>query len=267
MKKVTVNTEYIRKKYLRNELFPTSFCSGCGNGMVMNALCRAMEKSGIQHKNFVYVSGIGCSSWIPNPFMKVDSIHTAHGRAIPTAIGIKLSNPKLKVMVVTGDGDGVGIGGNHIIHAARTNADITVVLVNNFIYGMTGGQVAPTTPVGSKTSTTPFENAPYSFDLSKLMIAAGASYVARWTTLHMDSLIESITKAILKKGFSFVEVISQCPTYFGKMNNLGDGAAMLNYFKDITSAKEEKGKIKIGEFTDINKATLSEFVLPNKKGK
>jgi 2-oxoglutarate ferredoxin oxidoreductase subunit beta len=252
------------KKYLRTELLPLPFCSGCGNGMVINALCRAMEESGIAHKDFVYVSGIGCAAWIPNPYMKVDSIHTAHGRAIPTAIGIKLANPKLKVIVVAGDGDGAGIGGNHLIHAARTNADINVILVNNSIYGMTGGQVAPTTPFGSFTSTTPLKNSPHPFDLSKLMVAAGASYVARWTTYHMAQLMKSIKKAILKKGFCFVEILTQCPVYFGRYNELGSGVDMLKRFKSITSMAEKEGKIRIGEFIDIEKTTLDELVRPKK---
>ncbi len=255
-----MEAEGIVKKYIREDQLPLSFCPGCGNGMILNAVCRGMEASGIDKKDFVCVSGIGCSAWIPNPYINVDAIHTVHGRAIPTATAIKLANPKLKVIVITGDGDGSGIGGNHLIHAARVNSDIKVILVNNSIYGMTGGQVAPTTPARNMTSTTPFHNSPHPFDLSKLVMAAGASYAARWSTYHMNQLVMSIKKAILRKGFSFVEVLSQCPIYFGSYNKLGSGLDMMTRFKDITSTKDEEGKIKIGEFVDIEKPTLGEFV-------
>lgn len=253
----------ITEKYLRVEQLPLPFCIGCGNGIVLGAICKAMGESGIRQKDFVFVSGIGCSAWISNPYMRVDAIHTVHGRAIPTATGIKLANPRLKVMVVTGDGDGAGIGGNHLIHAARTNADVKVILVNNSIYGMTGGQVAPTTPAGKTTATTPFKNSPHPFDLSKLMVAAGASYVARWTTYHVNEAVQSIRKAMLRKGFCFVEILSQCPTYYGQFNRLGSGAEMMKNFGRMTSKKDEKGKIRIGEFVNVSKETLGDFVRPN----
>jgi len=255
-----ITTEYLREKYLRIEVFPTLFCEGCGCGMVMNALCRAMEESGIPHENFVYVSGIGCSSWIPNPYMRVDSMHTVHGRAIPAAIGIKLANPKLTVVVVTGDGDGASIGGNHLIHAARMNADIKVILVNNFTYGMTGGQASPTTPLRTWTPTTPYGNSQAPFDLTELVIAAGATFVARWATAHMVELVRSLVKAFRRRGFSFVEVLSQCPVYYGRYVGIGRGAEMLKYFRNITSLEKVEGKIRVGEFVDIQRETLDELV-------
>ncbi|MFQ5891295.1 MAG: thiamine pyrophosphate-dependent enzyme [Candidatus Methanofastidiosia archaeon] len=212
------SNEYITEKYLRN--LPTKFCSGCGNGIILNCFARAVDNLGLDRKEIVCVSGIGCSSWIPSPYFRSDTMHVTHGRAIPFATGIKIFNPKLKVVVFTGDGDGAGIGGNHLIHAARRDIDLMVILVNNRVYGMTGGQVAPTTQKGAKTETYPEGNPEPAFDLVKLVSSAGARFCERTSTFYYAKLIKTLEKALEFKGFSFVEVLSQCPTYYGSRNNL-----------------------------------------------
>ncbi|HID16606.1 MAG TPA: 2-oxoacid:ferredoxin oxidoreductase subunit beta [Candidatus Atribacteria bacterium] len=247
-------------KYLRKECLPTPFCPGCGNGIVMNSFFKAVQELGYNDlKDFVFCSGIGCAAWIPSPHFKADSIHTLHGRAIPVAIGIKLVKPHLKVVVFGGDGDIAGIGLNHLVHAARRNIEITVIMVNNMVYGMTGGQVAPTTPEGVKTTTTPYGNLENPIDTAKLMVTAGANYVARWTTYHVLQLKDSIKKALTKNGFAFIEVISQCPTALGRRIGMRQPIEMIKWFRDnsitIQKAKnmkkeELKGKIIIGEFID-----------------
>ncbi len=191
----------------------------------------------------VAVSGIGCSAWISSPYLRVDTMHTTHGRAIAFATGIVLSRPDLKVIVLTGDGDGAGIGGNHLIHAARRGIDMLVILVNNGIYGMTGGQTAPTTPKGLRTRTHPRGNPERPFKVAELVAAAGADYVARWTTAHLVQLKDSIKKALKMKGFRFIEVISQCPTHFGRMIGVTDPWEMIQHFKKMA----ERGEIKVGE--------------------
>lgn len=250
-----MQSEY--SKYLREELLPSPFCVGCGGGTVLNAFVRACDNLKIENKDILIVSGIGCSSWIPSPFFKSDVLHTTHGRAIAFATGSKIVNPNLKVVVFTGDGDGLAIGGNHLIHGARNNIDITVLCINNFIYGMTGGQSAPTTPFNAITSTTPYGNPSFTFDACELVKSAGASYVARWTTYHVKQLIRSIEKGLTKKGFSFIEIISQCPTYFGRKNEMKTPSEMVNWFKE-NSGKDKK--IVIGEFVDIEKKELSEEI-------
>lgn len=223
---------YYRDKYLRS--LPTAFCSGCGNGTILNCFVRAVdaliEEKQLRHRDLLCVSGIGCSAWIPSPHFKGDTLHTTHGRAIPFATGAKVMNPKLRVVVFTGDGDGAAIGGNHLIHAARRNIPMTVILVNNFNYGMTGGQSAPTTPLHVRT-TTYFHNPEAPFNLSQLALGAGASYVARWTTYYVNDIIESMKQALLHQGFAFIEIISQCPTY---------AAGFLNEFQATLSTKEQK---------------------------
>ncbi|MGC8585523.1 MAG: thiamine pyrophosphate-dependent enzyme [Thermoplasmata archaeon] len=249
-----ITTEYIREKYLRR--LPTAFCPGCGDGQILGALIRAIEQLNIPKNEIVTVSGIGCSAWIPSPYLRIDSLHTTHGRPIAFATGVKAANPKLKVIVVTGDGDAVGIGGNHLLHAARTNIGLTVIMVNNAVYAMTGGQVAPTTPHEAKTSTTPYGNPAFNLNVSEVVAAAGASYVARWTTWHINRLIESIKKAMNKKGFSFIEVISQCPTYGGRLLNM-DHIEMLHYFRD-NFRENADGMFRIGEFVDVEKPELTD---------
>ncbi len=242
-----------RGKYLRR--VPSLFCPGCGNGMILNAFIRAVDELPIPKEKYVLVSGIGCSAWIPSPNINMDTLHTTHGRAIAFATGVKLANPQLTVCVISGDGDLGSIGGNHLLHAARNNIDLTVVMVNNSIYGMTGGQVGPTTPHNIKTSTTPYGNPYHPADFPAIVSAAGASFVARWTTAHILQLKDSIKKAIQKKGFSFVEVLSQCPshTVYKKEENAFE---ILEHFKSISQA----GAIKTGIFVDIEKDELSESI-------
>jgi len=249
--------EHPLAKYFRKGV-RQPFCSGCGNGIIAQCILRAIDELKIDIRKIVFVCGIGCSGWI-STFFNADTLHTTHGRPLAFATGVKLSNPELKVIVLTGDGDGAAIGGNHLIHAARRNIEVLTILVNNRIYGMTGGQVAPTTPHGMRTTTTPYENIEYPFDLCKLVEAAGASYVARWTTFHIKQLISSIKKGLLKEGFSFIEVVSQCPIQYGKYIDIREPAKLLLMLKDLSitkdkvkllNEKEIKEKIIIGEFVD-----------------
>lgn len=245
-------------KYLRKDRLPHIFCSGCGNGTTLNTFFRGMEAAEIDFDNIAMVSGIGCSSRIPG-YVKCDSLHTAHGRAISFATGLKIGNPDLDVVVFTGDGDAAAIGGNHLIHAARRNINLTVICVNNNIYGMTGGQISPTSPKGSFGSTAPYGSKDKPFDLAELVVAAGGSYVSRWTTIHGIQLVNSIKKALKNDGFSFVEVLSQCPTYFGRKNKLRSPVEMIKSFKEnsIVKRKADKmdpeeliGKLIVGEFAN-----------------
>ena len=242
-----------REKYLRR--VPSLFCPGCGNGMILNAFIRAVDELPIPKENYVLVSGIGCSAWIPSPNINMDTLHTSHGRAIAFATGVKLANPKLTLCVISGDGDLCSIGGNHLLHAARNNIDLTVIMVNNAIYGMTGGQVGATTPHHAKTSTTPYGNPSLPGDFTAIVIAAGASFVARWTTAHMMQLKDSIKKAIQKKGFSFVEVVSQCPSHT-EGERKEDAFEILEHYKTMS----HKGTIKTGVLVDIDKEELTESI-------
>lgn len=249
------------EKYIKKESLPTLFCPGCGNGIIQIAAMEAMEKLGCKD-DVACVSGIGCSSWIPC-YYKLDVIHTMHGRAIAFAEGLKLSRPDKKIMVFTGDGDCMAIGGNHLLHAAQRNIDLTVVMVNNYIYGMTGGQKSPTTPIGAKTKTSPFGCMDEPMNACKLVMALNASYVARWTTAHPVQLAKAISEGLDHKGFAFIEVLSQCPVQAGK-NVWGEKepAKIMEKYKentylykigsnDPTGAQAEKdaaGKIPIGLF-------------------
>jgi len=252
-------------KYLRKDRLPHIFCAGCGNGIVLNTFFNGMEMAGIDFENIVMVSGIGCSSRIPG-YVKCDSLHTTHGRPISFATGIKLGNPQHDVVVFTGDGDAAAIGGNHLIHAARRNIDLNVICINNSIYGMTGGQISPTSPQGSYGSTAPYGAIERPFDLSKLVSAAGATYVARWTTAHPLQLSNAVKKGLKNKGFSFVEVISQCPTYFGRKNRMKTPIEMMNWMKENSvvsrrarkmSPEELEGKIILGEFVNEKEPEFS----------
>ncbi len=218
-------------QYLRMDRIPHIWCSGCGLGTTVNCFVRAIEGCDIPLDQISVVSGIGCTGRVAG-YLKLDSFHTTHGRPIPFATGLKLANPKLKVVVYSGDGDLFAIGGNHFIHAARRNMDLTVICVNNFTYGMTGGQVTPTTPMGAIASTTPYGNTEEPFNLPHLAESAGAVYVARWTTFHVRQTIKAMKEAIQKKGFSFVEIISPCPTLYGRRNRLGDGLEMMQSYKE-----------------------------------
>jgi 2-oxoglutarate ferredoxin oxidoreductase subunit beta len=242
-------------EWIRTEFFPTAFCPGCGHGIILRAIAKACDELELDRDNVVFVSGIGCSGWIPSPYIKADSIHTTHGRAIAFATGVKLARPDFTVIVVGGDGDLASIGGNHLIHAARRNIDITCIMADNNNYGMTGGQYSPTTPKGSKTSTSRKGLSEAPFDVAKLVKSAGASFVARYTVAHFPQLVNSIKKAISTEGFSFVQAISTCPTHFGRRNVTQDPYEFIDYLKrnsvnikNITSSAESMGKIIIGEF-------------------
>lgn len=252
--------------YLRRERMPTIFCAGCGNGIVINTFFNGMEMAEKNLDNITMVSGIGCSSRVPG-YIKCDSLHTTHGRPIAFATGVKLANPDMDVVVISGDGDAAAIGGNHLIHGTRRNIDLTVICINNSIYGMTGGQISPTSPKGSFGSTAPYGALETPFDLSELVSAAGASYVSRWTTAHPVQLSNAIKKGLLNKGFSFIEVISQCPTYFGRKNKMRSPIDMMNWMKensvvkrkaDTMSEEELEGKIIVGDFVDRKRLEFAE---------
>lgn len=253
-----MSNKHFALKFLRKEVLPTAFCPGCGNGIIMNCFLKALEEVGFRDlSNFAFVSGIGCAAWCVSPYFRSDSLHTTHGRPIAFASGLKLARPELDVVVISGDGDLVGIGGNHLIHAARRNMDLFVICINNLNYGMTGGQVGPTTLHGIKTTTTPYGNPEYPFDLVKLVESAGANFVARWTTVHVRQLISSIKKALKKEGFRFIEVVSQCPTAFGRRIGRSTGIDLMKWFRERSihmskaqNVKEIEEKIIVGEFTD-----------------
>ncbi len=259
--------EHPLAKYIRPSAKTTANCPGCGNGILAQSILRAIEELGLTLDDFVFVSGIGCAAWIPSPSFFADVLHTTHGRPIAFGIGVKAALPQKRVMVISGDGDLTAIGGNHLIHAARRNVAMTVFCVNNGIYGMTGGQVAPTTPLGLTTVTTPYGNAENPFDISELVKGAGASFVARWTTYHPRQLVKTAKKAIQKRGFAFVEVLSQCPVEFGRKTGIGNAVQMLEWYKTksvtVTRAKDMSPKeladrIVVGEFVDIEKPELIE---------
>jgi len=246
------------KRYLRPDL-TLPFCVGCGCVNVMSAFLKAVHELGNPDlSKFVFCSGIGCSAWIPSPYLIADSLHVAHGRSIPVAMGVKLMRPDLNVVVFGGDGDISGIGLSHLIHAARRNLNIMVVMVNNMIYGMTGGQVAPTTPFGAKTTTTPYGNFEFPLDVTRLVVAAGASYAARWTTVHGEQMKETMKKAIITRGFAFVEAVSPCPTAFGRRAGFKDVADMLRWFLDNSIPLEQASKLTEKEL--VNKIVVGEYV-------
>ncbi len=223
------------RNFLRERFFPHMWCPGCGHGIVLNALTRSVEKLGMSKNEIVMVSGIGCSSRISG-YVDFHSLHTIHGRALAFATGVKLSKPELNVIVPMGDGDALSIGGNHFIHAARRNIDITAIVMNNRIYGMTGGQYSPLSGQGTLATTAPYTNIDQAFDVVELAKAAGATFVARTTTYHVQQITDVIREAVLHEGFSVVEILSQCPTYFGRKNKMGSAADMMRWYKDNTAA-------------------------------
>lgn len=254
------------EEYLRIGHMPHIWCAGCGHGIVLNSLIRAIDKVGLDKNRTVIVSGIGCSSRAPG-YMDFDTLHTTHGRALAFATGVKLANPSLKVIVITGDGDASAIGGNHLIHAARRNIDITAVCFDNSIYGMTSGQFSPMTPTGRYATTTPYGNIDHPFDLCELVKGAGATFVARSTTYHAPLTVSLIAKALQHKGFAFVDVLSQCPTYYGRRNKIGSGVEMMKWYRDYAvqlqkargmSPEDLAGKVVIGEMYSSVKPEYTE---------
>jgi 2-oxoglutarate ferredoxin oxidoreductase subunit beta len=252
-------------KYLRTDRLPHIWCPGCGLGMILGTVLRAIDKSRLDIDKTTIVSGIGCTGRAAG-YVKLDSFHVTHGRALPFATGLKIANPNLKVVVFSGDGDLAAIGGNHLIHAARRNIDMTVICVNNFIYGMTGGQLGPTTPESGRTTTSRKGNIEKPFNIPHLVGAAGAVYVARWTTAHVRQMERTFIEALQKKGFSFVEIISPCPTYYGRMNEQTTGLDQMRYYRYNSVVKHSanladvdislNGQIIVGNFIDIDRPYL-----------
>jgi 2-oxoglutarate/2-oxoacid ferredoxin oxidoreductase subunit beta len=252
---------------LRTERMPHIWCPGCGIGTTLNCFARALVASRLDLEKVAVVSGIGCTGRVAG-YVALDSFHTTHGRAIPFATGLKLADPGLTVVVYSGDGDLIAIGGNHFIHAARRNVDLKVICVNNFIYGMTGGQEAPTTPTGALTSTTPYGSCETPFNLPYLAQSCGAVYVARWTAYHVRQITHAMTELLRKKGFAFLEILSPCPTLYQRRNRLGDGLEALQYYKEVSVVKHGadtrevgisyQGPIVVGKFVDIERPTFLE---------
>ncbi len=251
------------QKLRKNKKFPTIWCSGCGIGIVMGALIRAIDHLGLDNDKVALVAGIGCTARMP-VYMDFNTLHTTHGRALAFATGLKIARPDMKVIAIMGDGDALAIGGNHFIHAARRNLGITALVVNNAIYGMTGGQYSPTTPLGGRATTAPYGNIEPPFPVCELAIAAGATYAARSTVYHALELDKFLAEAIAKDGFSLVEAVSYCHTTFGRLNKLGTAADMMRSLKDNTISKsaldrlppEEQAantKIVRGKFIDIQR--------------
>jgi 2-oxoglutarate/2-oxoacid ferredoxin oxidoreductase subunit beta len=233
--------------YVRERFFPHLWCSGCGHGIVLNCLLRAIDELKIDKNDIVMSSGIGCSSRICG-YVDVHTLHTLHGRALAFATGVKMSRPNLKVIVPMGDGDATAIGGNHFIHACRRNIDMTAIIMNNNIYGMTAGQYSPLSGRGRLATTAPYGKISHDFDAVQLALGAGATYVARTTVFHAKQLIKFLSEAIEHKGFSVVEVLSPCPTYFGRKNKIGGPLQMMDALKDTTvpigsPAKQENPKL------------------------
>ena len=247
--------------YLRHDKkFPHVWCPGCGIGIMLGALIRAVDRCGFSKDEVVLVSGIGCTGRLP-VYIDFNTLHTTHGRALTFATGVKLAKPGLKVIVVMGDGDAVAIGGNHFIHAARRNIDISTVILNNSVYGMTGGQYSPTTPYGARTTTSPYSQVEQSFNVAELAVCAGASFAARGTVFHARQLDGLLEKAFLKKGFSVVEVISHCHTQFGKLNRMGSAVEMMTWQRDHAVTLDKAAKMTEEELKD--KFTIG--VLVNKE--
>jgi 2-oxoglutarate ferredoxin oxidoreductase subunit beta len=257
------------EEFLRSDRMPHIWCPGCGIGTTVNCFARALLQSKLDLNRIAVVSGIGCSGRVAG-YLKLDSFHTTHGRAIPFATGLKLSNPDLTVVVYSGDGDLFAIGGNHFIHAARRNVDLKVICINNFIYGMTGGQVAPTTPGTAMTSTTPYGCFELPFNLPHLAESCGAVYVARWTAYHVRQITHAMLEAFRKKGFTFIEILAPCPTLYSRRNRLGDGLDMMKYYKESSEVRHGastrevaityQGPIVVGKFVDIERPTFLEVM-------
>jgi 2-oxoglutarate ferredoxin oxidoreductase subunit beta len=252
---------------LREDRIPHIWCPGCGIGVAVTAYIEALKLSGIPQEKHVVVSGIGCSGRTAG-YVHVDSYHTTHGRAIPFATGLKVAHPELEITVFSGDGDLFAIGGNHFIHAARRNVDINIICCNNFNYGMTGGQVGPTTPEMAVTTTSPYGNMEDGFNLPYLAAASGAVFVARWTALHFRKLRDAISRAFEKRGLTFIEVVSPCPTSFGRPNELGQGLDEMEWYREssvidhdadlktIGLSMRKDSRIVVGNFIDVERPTF-----------
>ncbi len=255
--------------FLRMDRIPHIWCAGCGIGTTVNCFARALMECQVPLDRLAVVSGIGCSGRVAG-YVAVDSFHTTHGRAIPFATGLKMANPSLNVVVYSGDGDLSAIGGNHLIHAARRNMDIKVICVNNFIYAMTGGQSGPTTPLTATTATSPYGAYEPSFNLPQLADAAGAVYVARWTTFHVRQLARSMGEIFKKKGFCFIEVLSPCPTLYERRNKLGEGLDTMKYYKEKSKLRNGvptsevalgmRDEIPVGKFVDRERPDYLEML-------
>ncbi|MDH3747886.1 MAG: thiamine pyrophosphate-dependent enzyme [Gammaproteobacteria bacterium] len=253
-------------KLLRADRLPHILCPGCGIGTVIHGYAHAIAASGLDEDQHVCVSGIGCSGRAAG-YVNVDSYHSTHGRALPFALGIAVHKPELNVTVISGDGDLTAIGGNHLIHAARRNVNLNVICINNFNYGMTGGQVGPTTPIGAKGTTAPQGAVEQPFNLPYLAKATGAIFVARWTILHVREFQDAVLRSMQKKGFCFIEVLAPCPTSFGRANKIGDGAHEVEIYRErcrvengATNLEEldidlidESKSITVGNFVDVER--------------
>lgn len=266
---VNVDPQNPVEQFLRTDRMPHIWCPGCGIGTTVNCFTRALIDSKIDLKKLAIVSGIGCTGRVAG-YVNLDSFHTTHGRAIPFATGLKLANPELDVVVYSGDGDLFAIGGNHLIHAARRNVDLKVICVNNLIYAMTGGQTAPTTPGDVVTSTSPYGTYDPAFNLPALVDAAGAVYVARWTTFHVVQLAKSMKEMFSKKGFGFIEIISPCPTLYQRRNKMGDGLDAMKFYKQVSKVKHgaptnevaltKAGEIVVGKFIDRERPEFGDMM-------
>ena len=258
------------RKYIRHfdgkEKLPHFFCSGCGAGQVLNYYTQALDKLGLDPDKMMHIGGVGCTARIP-VFLRTDMMHGVHGRTLAWAMGIKLTRPELPVVIFAGDGDLSAIGGNHFIHAARRNIDITAIVMNNKIYGMTGGQVAPTTPMNAHTMTTPGGNAEPRFDLVELAIGSGATHVERWTTSRHTQCVAAMQRALNHRGFSLIEIISQCPTHYGRYAlRTGDPVKLIEWIDEQTvtqkqveamSEQELEGKLVLGEFRKVDRPVFT----------
>lgn len=259
----TINEQ---RKHIRPGGLPHFFCSGCGCGQVLNYFLRAVDELGLDVKDMVTIGGVGCTARIPI-YINTDVLHGVHGRTLAWATGIKLQQPETPIVIFAGDGDAASIGANHLIQAARRNLDVTVILVNNFNFAMTGGQVAPTTPMDATTTTTPYGSMEPPFDVCELVVAAGATYVSRWNTSRGPQAIRAIKKALTHRGFSLVEIVSQCPTHFGRyVLKSSDPADLVKWIEDNSimardadklAPEEKTGKFILGEFIDIERPVFA----------
>ena len=262
---------HVNDEVIRSERLPNIWCPGCGIGIVVGAYVRAIQKSTISRDRQISISGIGCTGRVSG-YLNLDSYHTTHGRAIAFATGMAVARPELEITVTAGDGDLGVIGGNHLIHAARRNVDINVIMVNNFNYGMTGGQHGGTTPLGAKTHTSPYGNVETPFNIPYLVAAAGASFVARWTAMHVRQVTAAISRMMEVKGFAFMEVLSPCPPTFGEFNGYPDALDMMKYFRDkavvdhgadlstigVTARPEDP--VVVGNFVDRRRPSYQELL-------